>query len=73
MIDYLAIDVINPMYCGYMEDCEFQEALNKIMVECGNRVETATLTAKLKENGLDICNLTRSQLNTIDSCFDCYK
>lgn len=71
MIDYLATSVENPMFYGYMEDCEFQETIREIKKECGNRVGASVLTEKLKENGLEPNTLTRSQLDLIDKEFDC--
>lgn len=71
MIDYLATDVTNPMFYGYMSECETQEKIEGIKEECGACISASELTEKLIEKGLDPESLAPHELDLIDETFSC--
>lgn len=75
-MEYLSTDTSNPFFYGYMCSQE-QQGVNgivrQIVEECGTRIKASELTKKLEEKGLDINNLTPSELNLIDGTFDCWE
>lgn len=76
MSTYLSPDIDNPFFYGFMrsqEKQEIDEAIQQIANECGDKIEAAELTRQLEKRGIDPRSLSPSELNLIDSVFDCFE
>lgn len=76
MIDCLSADINNPFFYCFVDSQKkhgVEEIVRQIAEECSTRIEASELTRKLEEKGLDVSDLSPSELNLIDDTFDCWE
>lgn len=71
-MDFLSTEIDNPFFYGYMQDAEFDTAIESIVRKYGTKIKAAKLTEALIEKGLKPEDLSPKELQKIDSVFDCY-